>query len=194
MNNEYNDTSSVAEGENYETQENTEVYPSAKFLVDACFQDYLRLQENYNKLYEKLNVALAFAGVVLTLVLGTFDFEPAIIGIEELQIWEIILLIVHTLCIVSSAGLLFYGTIRFLTLLTGRRLPVFKSEDVRNNNIYKEEEQYAALWLIDKYTICTNELRPIVAEKQKVFERALKAIIIGLIMYTVALVLGKAGY
>ena len=37
-------------------------YPSACFLLDSCVQDYQRLQENYNRIYDKINVALAFAG------------------------------------------------------------------------------------------------------------------------------------
>lgn len=50
-------------------------YPSAQFLVDACFNDYQRLQDNYSKVYEKTNIALAFVGVVLTIMLTTLDFS-----------------------------------------------------------------------------------------------------------------------
>lgn len=194
MENGNNDSSLSEKAENRTEQGSTKEYPSAQFLVDSCFQDYMRLQENYNKLYEKLNIALAFAGVVLTLVLGTFDFKPVLVDVMGLQVWEIILLIVHALCAIGSLILLFYGTIRFLILLKGKSIPVFKSEDIRNDEIYREEEQNAAMWLIDKYTICVNELRPIIADKQKVFEKALKTVIVGLILYTVALALGKVGF
>ena len=50
------------------------------------------------------------------------------------------------------------------------------------------------MWLIDKYTICNNGIRPIIAQKQNAFEQALKAEIIGLILYTAALALGKVGF
>ena len=40
-------------------------YPSACFLLDSCFQDYQRIQDNYNKIYEKINIAPAFSGVIL---------------------------------------------------------------------------------------------------------------------------------
>lgn len=169
-------------------------YPSAKFLVDACYQDYMRLQENYNKLYDKLNIALAFSGVVLTLVIGTFELNSSRVSISGLKIWEIILLIIHTLSGIGSVILWLYGTICFLFLMKGKQLPVFKSEDVRNSEVYREKEQDAALWLIDKYTICTNELRLIIADKQEKFEKALNAVTIGLILYSVALVLRKVGF
>lgn len=34
-------------------QSECEAYPSACFLLDSCFQDYQRIQDNYNKIYEK---------------------------------------------------------------------------------------------------------------------------------------------
>lgn len=34
-------------------QSECEDYPSACFLLDSCFQDYQRIQDNYNKIYEK---------------------------------------------------------------------------------------------------------------------------------------------
>ena len=61
-------------------------YPSACFLLESCFQDYQRLQENYNKIYEKINVALAFTGVILTIMLSSFDFSPAMINVEEMKV------------------------------------------------------------------------------------------------------------
>ena len=36
-------------------QSESEDYPSACFLLDSCFQDYQRIQDNYNKIYEKIN-------------------------------------------------------------------------------------------------------------------------------------------
>ena len=190
-----NENVDVIHQQDEEVQKNSKnEYPSAKLLVEACFQDYMRLQENYNKLYDKLNVALAFSGVVLTLVLGTFDFKPLLVDVSGRQVWEVLLVILHALCIIGSGILLFYGTLRFLLLLTGRQLTVFKSEDIRNDKIYNEKEENAAMWLIDKYTICNNGIRPIIAQKQNAFEQALKAEIIGLILYTAALALGKVGF
>ena len=61
-------------------------YPSACFLLDSCVQDYQRLQENYNRIYDKINVALAFAGVILTIMLGTFDFTPASFCVKDMTI------------------------------------------------------------------------------------------------------------
>ena len=65
----------------------------------------------------------------------------------------------------------------------------FKSEDIRNDEIYREKEEFAAVWLIDKYTIITNSMRPIVQRKQRSFDTDLTLIIIGIIMYAISVIL-----
>ena len=79
-------------------------------------------------------------------------------------------------------------------LLRGRKIAVFKSEDIRNENIYRDKESQAALWLIDKYTRIVNEVRPIVQKKQKAVDNAMVAIIVGIMMYVVAVLLRKGGF
>lgn len=169
------------------------IYPSAVLLVEACYQDYQRIQDNYNKLYEKINVALAFAGVILTIVLGTLDFSHAAVKISGQPLWKIVLMILELLCTVGSVLLIMVSVLWLLMLLKGRMVKIFKSEDIRNNKIYKEEEENAAVWLIDKYTQVTFAMRTIVKKKQKSFDQALQIIIIGIIMYAVSIVLQKGG-
>lgn len=169
-------------------------YPSACFLLESCFQDYQRLQENYNKIYEKINVALAFTGVILTIMLSSFDFSPAMITVEEMKVWEVMLTSVELLCLVGSLFLIIFSTLYLLTLLRGRKILVFKSEDIRNEEIYRNEESYAALWLIEKYTEIVDSVRPVVQKKQKSFDNALIVIIIGIIMYVLAVLLRKGGF
>ena len=81
-----------------------------------------------------------------------------------------------------------------LFLLRGRKIAVFKSEDIRNEEIYRNKESHAALWLVDKYTRIVNEVRPIVQKKQKAFDNAMFAIIVGIMMYVAAVLLRKGGF
>ena len=169
-------------------------YPSACFLLDSCVQDYQRLQENYNRIYDKINVALAFAGVILTIMLGTFDFTPASFCVKDMTILVLILTVIELLCLVGGMGLTLFSTICLLTLMRGRKIAVFKSEDIRNNEIYREKESHAAMWLIDKYTRIVDEVRPVGQKKQASFDRALIEIIVGIIMYAIAVILRKGGF
>lgn len=189
------ETASISE-ENTAVEEVTESsdYPSASFLLDSCVQDYQRLQENYNRIYDKINVALAFAGVVLTIMLGSFDFEPAKLCVKDMTVVSLIMTVVELICLVGGIGLTLFSTIYLLTLLRGRKIAVFKSEDIRNEEIYREKESHAAMWLIDKYTKIVNEVRPVVQKKQASFDRALIIIIIGIILYAVSVILRKGGF
>ena len=179
--------------ENIEQREN-ENYPSACFLLDSCFQDYQRIQDNYNKIYEKINIALVFSSVILTIMLGSFDFSPAKFSVNNIKIWEVILTTIELVCLGGSLIVIVVAIIRLLLLLRGRKIAVFKSEDIRNEGIYRSKESDAALWLIDKYTRIVNEVRPIVHNKQKAFDHTVVAIIIGIMMYVVAVLLRKGGF
>lgn len=174
-------------------QSECEAYPSACFLLDSCFQDYQRIQDNYNKIYEKINIALAFSGAILTIMLGAFDFSPAKFNVSNMKIWEVILTSIELMCLGGSLIVIVGATIYLLFLLR-RRIAVFKSEDIRNEEIYRNKESHAALWLIDKYTRIVNEVRPIVQKKQKAFDNAMVAIIVGIMMYVVAVLLRKGGF
>ncbi len=174
-------------------QSESEDYPSACFLLDSCFQDYQRIQDNYNKIYEKINIALAFSGVILTIMLGAFDFSPAKFNVSNMKIWEVVSTSIELMCLGGSLIVIVGATIYLLFLLRGR-IAVFKSEDIRNEEIYRNKESHAALWLIDKYTRIVNEVRPIVQKKQKAFDNAMVAIIVGIMMYVVAVLLRKGGF
>lgn len=182
------------ESSTVEVETESSDYPSACFLLDSCVQDYQRLQENYNRIYDKINVALAFAGVVLTIMLGSFDFAPAKLCVKDITVAALIIIVVELICLVGGMGLTLISIVYLLTLLRGRKIAVFKSEDIRNEEIYREKESHAAMWLIDKYTRIVNEVRPVVQKKQEVFDKALVTIIVGFILYVIAIVLRKGGF
>lgn len=102
-------------------------------------------------------------------------------------------MIVYTFCEVACVISLLYATVCLLLLMRSKTLAVFKSEDARDIEVYGATENQAAVWLIDKYTTCTNENRPIIAKKQKSFEKAVTAIIVGLILFAVVISIGKVG-
>lgn len=174
-------------------QEKKVNYPSARFLVEACYQDYSRLHNDYMKLYDKISVALAFAGVVFTLIFNTIDFKSATVKVEGLNTLQVIAFIIHFLCIIFSILLLLFGTCLLFHLLKGKTCQVFKCEDVRNKSIYNEQENDAAVWLIEQYTTCVYEMRPIIEKRQASFQKAMKSIIGSLLFYTGALLLAKGG-
>ena len=165
-------------------------YPSACLLLDSCIRDYERIQENYNKLYEKTNIALAFAGVIFTLFFNLYDLSiPE--NIEELKLWEIPIVWFGFVYQLRSAVALGGAIVALLSLMRGRKLTVLNSADFRELEVNMQEESCAALWLIDKYTTAVNENRPIIEKKQKIFDIAVVAIISGIILFFLSIILRK---
>lgn len=169
-------------------------YPSAQFLVDACFNDYQRLQENYSKIYEKTNIALAFVGVVLTIMLTTLDFSSLSKIMGNMNVGQLLLALIEIGCCICGVGLLLISAIKFLYLLKGKDIPVFNSVDVRDAELYRKNNETAAMWLIDKYTLVVFELRPIIEKKQKAFDSTLTMTIGGIILYAISVILQKGGF
>lgn len=168
-------------------------YPSACFLLDSCIQDYQRLQKIYNRIYDRINMALAFAGVVLTIMFDSFDVSIAKLYVKDMTVASLIMTSVDLICYIGGMGLILAAIIYLLILMRGRELAVFKSEDIRNEEIYNLKESHAAMWLIDKYTKIVCQVRPVVQKKQKSFDNALVVIILGIIMYAIAIILRKGG-
>ena len=169
-------------------------YPSACLVLESCIQDYQRIQESYDKIYEKINIALAFAGIILTIMFGSFDFSSAELNVKDMEVWQLMITCVELLCLIGSVILLIGSIIFLLTLLRGKKIAVFKSEDIRNFEVYRQKDSHAAVWLIDKYTKIVHGMRPIVQEKQVSFNKALTVIIIAMILYAISAVLSKGGF
>ena len=118
---EMNEEIASASEESTTVEESTESsdYPSACFLLDSCVQDYQRLQENYNRIYDKINVALAFEGVVLTVMLGSLDFSPAKLYVKDMTVIALIMVSVELICLVGGMGITIFSAIYLLTLMRG---------------------------------------------------------------------------
>ena len=52
-----------------------EIYPSAKILLEASYQDYIRLLDSYDKIKDKVNIILAFIGIILGFFLNYIDLK-----------------------------------------------------------------------------------------------------------------------
>ena len=87
-------------------EENREVtYPSAKIILDATYQDYIRLLNSYDKIYDKINIMLAFVGVILATFVTVVDFNVFNGTVDKLTRLEGCLILIHFL---SSIWILFY--------------------------------------------------------------------------------------
>ncbi len=165
-------------------------YPSAEFLHNVCLYDYQRVLDSYDKVYEKTNIALGFSGVILLVIVSSIDYTmiKRIATATNLELFTILMLL---LCSAGSAICIVWAVIQLLLLMKSRAVTVMDSISIRNEEIYRESNEDAALWMIDKYTKVINEIRPQIQKKQKTFNAAVIKIIIAVILYAIVLLIQK---
>lgn len=166
-------------------------YPSAEILQQACYDDYSRLIETYDKIYEKVNIMLAFCGIILLVILGSVDYTRVLNICKAATTAELFVVLLHLCCTVVSAVCIVWAVIQLLLLLRSKTLLVFNSIDIRNEEIYRWNPDQASLWLIDKYTTVIDTLRGTIKDKQKSYDSAITKVIISLVAYAFVLVIEK---
>lgn len=171
-----------------------EIYPSAKILLEASYQDYIRLLDSYDKIKDKVNIILAFIGIILGFFLNYIDLKFLNRICFSLKISELLVYLVHAILLFICVFALIYCIVKIFDLLKGKNLLVFKSEDIREGDLVKESEEFVTLWLINRYTICSNDIRPIINYKQNELTKVIKATIILTIIMIIILILQKGGY
>ena len=172
-------------------KETENVYPSAEMLQQVCQDDYFRLIDTYDKVYEKINVTLAFCGVVFLVILGSLDYTSILKICNAQSNLELFSLLIFLICSVVSSFCIIWAVVQLLSLMRSKEIPVFDSIDIRNEEIYRWSNGNAAVWLIDKYTIVTSALRTIISNKQKKYDSAVTKVVIALVMHAVVLVIEK---
>lgn len=159
-------------------------YPSAELIQTACYEDYRRCLETYDKIYEKINIALAFCGAVLIVILSNIDFE-IINKMKDIQGHALFFQHIELICILVSTGLIVWSVVQLLLLMRSQTIYVFDSIAARNEEVYDLLPNEAALWLIDNYTFATNELREINNNKHEQYNSAIIRIVVSLLAYSV---------
>ena len=166
-------------------------YPSAELLQPSCFEDYKRLIDTYDKIYEKINIALAFCSVVILLILNSFDYN-LFFGIfytkSKLELFSVFILL---LCSTISVICMIWAVIELLLLTRSKSIIVFDSISIRNDEIYYWPKDQAALWLIEKYTYAVFELRKVISNKQKKYDSIVIKIVISILSYAIVLIIEK---
>lgn len=166
-------------------------YPSAELLHPACFEDYKRLIDTYDKIYEKVNIALVFCSVIFLIILNDFDYTLLFETFNTKSNLELFSILVLFICSTISVIFMVWAVIELLLLTRSKSIIVFDSIAIRNDEIYNLPNDQASLWLIDKYTTVVFELRTIIFNKQKKYDSAVVKIVISILSYAFVVIIGK---
>ena len=166
-------------------------YPAAVLVKEACYNEYIRMIQTYDKIYEKVNISLAFCGALLLVIIKEFDFAKILQLKTAANNKEAIVYIIYGVAFICSVGYIFSTVIGLLGLLKGREIITFDSISARDNELYAESEQDAAVWLLDKYTKSVQSLQDAVKEKQVKYDETIGKAIIALLSFAVASIIEK---
>lgn len=158
-------------------------YPSAELLLQPCMEDYKYQLESYNRIYDKVNIAMAFCTAVLVVILDSVDTKYVPMMLSAVNAEGFLRSAIPFFLSLGSAVLIFVATIQLLNLMISRSLKVFDSVAFRNEHCYFDAPEYTAFLLIAAYTEAAYDLRSIVAEKQSVYDSTIKKALVAIILF-----------
>ncbi len=164
------------------------VYPSAEILKEACLQEYQNEREKYNKLYDKVNIALAFCGLIFFEFVRLLDFTALLSNNNPITNLRIVILILYCILILITLGLFLWALFDLLNLAKGKRMALFDCLACRDEKKYRAPVDNVALWLVEKYTSVIAENKRITEDKQKKYNSALTKVILSIVFFIVTYV------
>ena len=167
-------------------------YPSAEFLYTVSVEDYNRIMSNYDRIYDRVNIALGVCSAILLAALNGVDMA-VILSWCSYSALEKVAVIIYSLTSMGGAVLFIIATIRFLLLSRSRKLLTFDSNSIKEESLYEESTEDAALWVTLQYIRAINDIRIQIKEKQNSFNTATLLLIIGLLVYVVSLLIYNGG-
>lgn len=168
-------------------------YPAAELLAQHCYEDYKSELDNYYKIYDKVNIALTFCGVILLVFIEHIDLELIKLLFQKPGVIKAVCIIGNVAASLVCSYQIFYSTMILIRLMSGKKIRVFNSIEFRNKDRYTWESDEAALSLITAYTEHTEKLRKSVSTKQKDFDIAIWRMSHALLWYAVSVIIQKIG-
>ena len=167
-------------------------YPSAEFLYGTALEDYNRSLSNYDRIYDRVNIALAVCCTLLLATLNNIDLK-LLFNFCAYAIDKKMLVAVYGLLAISSAVMLIIATIQLLLLSRSRKVLSFDSNSIKDEALYEEEVEDAALWVTLQYIRAINDVWAQVKEKQTKLNRSLLLLIIALLLYAASVLICNGG-
>lgn len=167
-------------------------YPSAEFLYSVALEDYNRTLGNYDKIYDRANIALALCSALLVAILNNVDIK-SLLSYCSYAAMKKVIVACYGLSSLGSAILLVVATIRLLLVTRSRKMLSFDSNSIKAEKLYIETVEDAALWVSLQYIRSTNDVGTQVKDKQGKLNRALLEIVVSLLLFAVSVIIHNGG-
>lgn len=165
------------------------MYPSAQLLYPVCQAEYERIMEIRDKMYDRINIVMSFAGVVLLVILQNFDWKIFLeLKNQEGQGNWFPVLVQALLSFISVVGII-WAEVELLLLIRGQGIGIVDSVEIWNQKLYKELPDNAAVWLMNRYTEAVSQAGTINERMQKKFNGAISKIAVSFLLYAILAVI-----
>lgn len=164
---------------------NSNKYPATQFLYSVCLEDYKRSLSNYDNVYSRINISLAFCGIILIFILN--NINPSLL--HEWCLYSNIrktAFVLYFALAIGSAVFIVIAIIKLLLLSRSKTIFVFDSNSIKQEELYKRKVEDVTLWVTLQYIKIINELRKVIAEKQKNVNDSTVFVVISLVAYVVS--------
>lgn len=167
-------------------------YPSAEFLYSVSLEDYNRVLSNYDKIYDRINIALPVCSAVLIVFLTGIDIKSIFNWINYTPL-EQVAIAMYTLFAIGSATLMTISVIKLLVLSRSKELMSFDSNSIASESLYEEQIEDASLWVTLQYIRIINNIRDKIEKKQKSFNNTITLMIISILTYAFSILIYNGG-
>ena len=167
-------------------------YPSAEFLYSAALEDYNRTLSNYDRIYDRINIALTMCSAVLIIFLSNINVK-CIFDWFDYTCLEKVSVVMYTILTIASAVLMIISVIKLLLLARSKELLCFNSNSIKTEELYEEKVEDSALWITLQYIKVINDIRTKTKEKQKKFNTTVVLMIISILCYSISVLVFNGG-
>lgn len=174
------------------TKNTKKKYPSAEFLYSVALEDYKCVLSNYDRIYDRINIALTLCGVILVFFISNFDVS-VLYKLDTLSCIHKICTIIYLLFSGTSVVLITISVIKLLLISRSDKLRVFDSNSIKDESLYSEKTEDSSLWVTLQYIRCVNDIREKTQKKQQKFTISIILLIISIVSYVVSIIVKNGG-
>ena len=171
----------------------TPKYPSAEFLYSVSLEDYNHTLNNYDRIYDRINIILTVCSAVLIVFLTNinlkcvFDWRSYTTDLEKISV------LIYVGLALSSAILMIIAVIKLLLLSRSKELLCFDSNSIKEETLYEEKVEDAALWVTLQYIKVINDIRIKAKEKQDKFNNTVILMVISILCFAFSVLICNGG-
>lgn len=168
------------------TENQVKEYPAAELIANTCKEEYMRLINTYDNIYNKVNILLVVCMAIFVAQAESFKGKIIIDNIMQSNIESRVVYLIVELCIAVIALLLILcATVMLCFLLKSKKVPVLNCHDLRNQRVYEGEVDKAATYLIGIYTDVIKELNQIIEKKQKRYDLSVILVVVSVVLFII---------